>query len=96
MLYHSVIAQAKRELERKLQIANLQTTADEADRSTERKLKKELKKLRILYKDAKHALDSQVSMYICDALRDLAQFVQFKKHEKYPWRSVTFSKSATF
>ena len=94
MLYHSVIAQAKRELERKL--FDLQTTADEADRSTERKLKKELKKLRILYKDAKHALDNQVSMYICDVSRDLAQFVQFKKHEKYPWRSVTFSKSATF
>ena len=57
-----VIAQAKRELERKL--FDLQTTADEADRSTERKLKKELKKLRILYKDAKQALDSQVSVYI--------------------------------
>ena len=29
------------------------------------------------------------------ALRDLVQFVQFKKHEKHPWRSVTFSQSAT-
>ena len=29
---------------------------------------------------------------ICDALRDLAPFVQFKKYEKHPWRSVTFSK----
>ena len=28
---------------------------------------------------------------ICDALRDLVPFVQFKKREKYPWRSVTFS-----
>ena len=27
-----------------------------------------------------------------DALRDLVPFVQFKKREKYPWRSVTFSK----
>ena len=31
---------------------------------------------------------------ICDALRDLVPFVRFKKHEKDPWRSVTFSKNA--
>ena len=31
---------------------------------------------------------------ICDALRDLVPFVQFKKREKHPWRSVTFSKVA--
>ena len=31
---------------------------------------------------------------ICDALRDLVPFVQFKKHEKHPGRSVTFSKVA--
>ena len=30
----------------------------------------------------------------CDALRDLASFVQFKKREKHPWRGVTFSKVA--
>ena len=29
---------------------------------------------------------------ICDVLRDLVPFVQFKKCEKHPWRSVTFSK----
>ena len=29
---------------------------------------------------------------ICDALRDLVSFVQFKKREKQSWRSVTFSK----
>ena len=29
---------------------------------------------------------------ICDALRDLVSFVQFKKLEKHPWRTVTFSK----
>ena len=29
---------------------------------------------------------------ICDILRDLAQFVQYKKREKHPWRNVTFSK----
>ena len=26
---------------------------------------------------------------ICDALRDLVPFVQFKKREKHPWKSVT-------
>ena len=29
---------------------------------------------------------------ICDALRDLVPFVQFKNFEKQPWRNVTFSK----
>ena len=29
---------------------------------------------------------------ICDALRDLVLFVQFKKREKHPWRRVNFSK----
>ena len=29
---------------------------------------------------------------ICNALRDLVPFVQYKKREKHPWRSVTFSK----
>ena len=33
---------------------------------------------------------------ICDALRVLVQFVQFKKREKHPWRSVIFSKVAGF
>ena len=33
---------------------------------------------------------------ICDVLRDLAPFVKFKKCEKQPWRSVTFSKVAGF
>ena len=28
----------------------------------------------------------------CDALRDLVPFAQFKKREKHPSRSVTFSK----
>ena len=30
--------------------------------------------------------------YICDALRDLVPFVQFKKREKHPMTSMTFSK----
>ena len=29
---------------------------------------------------------------ICDVLRDVVPFVQFKKREKHPWKSVTFSK----
>ena len=33
-------------------------------------------------------------MGICDALHDFIPFVQFKKREKHPWRSVTFSKVA--
>ena len=28
---------------------------------------------------------------MCDALRDLVPFAQFKKREKHPWKSVTFS-----
>ena len=32
--------------------------------------------------------------YICVAFRDLVPFAQFKKREKRPWRSVTFSKVA--
>ena len=35
-------------------------------------------------------------MRICDALRDLVLFVQFKKREKHPWRSFNFSKVAGF
>ena len=33
---------------------------------------------------------------IFDALCDLVPFAQFKKQEKHPWRSVTFSKVAGF
>ena len=31
---------------------------------------------------------------ICDALRDLVPFEQFKKRENHPWTSVTLSKVA--
>ena len=31
---------------------------------------------------------------MCDVLRDLVLFVQFKKREKHTWRSVTFGKGA--
>ena len=37
----------------------------------------------------------QITNFICDFLRDLVPFVQFKKCEKHPWRSVTFSESNT-
>ena len=30
------------------------------------------------------------------ALRDLVQFVQFKKRERHPWRSVNFRKVASY
>ena len=33
---------------------------------------------------------------MCDALRDLIPFAQFKKTEKRLWRSVTFSKVGGF
>ena len=33
---------------------------------------------------------------LCGALRDLVPFVQLKKREKHPWRSVNFSKVAGF
>ena len=29
---------------------------------------------------------------ICGTLRDFVPFVQFKKREKHPWRTVNFSK----
>ena len=32
---------------------------------------------------------------ICNALRGLVPFVQFKKREKHPWRSVTFRLKVT-
>ena len=33
---------------------------------------------------------------ICDALRGLVRLAQFKKREKHPWISATFSKVAGF
>ena len=38
--------------------------------------------------------DAEVKIGIWDALRNLVQFVQLKKREKHPRRSVTFSKVA--
>ena len=39
------------------------------------------------------SLGKHTSFKISDALCDFVSFVPFKKHEKHPWRSVTFSKS---
>ena len=38
---------------------------------------------------------ARIGLIICDVLRELVPFVQFKKREKHPWRSVTFSKVAS-
>ena len=35
--------------------------------------------------------DDTVRFSNCGALRDLVPFVQFKKREKHPWRSVNFN-----
>ena len=34
----------------------------------------------------------QEYLSICDVLRDLESFVQFKKRKKHAWRSVSFCK----
>ena len=39
-------------------------------------------------------LSSLKTSFTCAALRELEPFVQFKKREKYPWRSANFSKVA--
>ena len=39
---------------------------------------------------------SNQNKLICGAFRDLVAFVQFKKREKHPWKSVNFSKVAGF
>ena len=39
------------------------------------------------FKRVPHILKLLISV-ICGALRDLVAFVQFKKREKHPWRSV--------
>ena len=47
-----------------------------------------------LITDNSHSYVNLVKI-IRDALGDLVPFVQFKKCEKHPWRSVTFSESNT-
>eukprot|EP00794_Sanderia_malayensis_P013873 gene13873-15321_t len=72
----------RRELERK--VFELQNTHELADRGSEKKLRKELKKLRILYKDAKYALESQSLQNTDKAqlkqLRNQLEDIEFAKH----------------
>ena len=44
------------------------------------------------YHPSPPGLTSRILLFVCDALHDLVQFVQFNKREKHPWRSLTFSK----
>ena len=44
------------------------------------------------YEDTRNQNKSEDDNIICDALRDLVPFVQFKKLEKHTWRSVTCRK----
>ena len=61
----------KRDMERR--IFDLQTSVEEVDRGTERKLKKELRKYRMLYKDAKKASETQVSVAFLRILKTKIQ-----------------------
>ena len=38
--------------------------------------------------------NEQVQFHLIETFCDLVPFVEFKKREKYPWSSVTFSKVA--
>ena len=35
-----------------------------------------------------------IGLFICDALRNLVPFAQFKKCEKHPWKGITVGKVA--
>ena len=55
-----------------------------------------IKSLGLVYQfcaSCKDTLDTSIFL-ICGALGDLVAFVQFKKREKHPWRSVNFGKVA--
>ena len=52
--------------------------------------------LAAISKHQKHLSIKSSKNAICGALRALVAFVQFKKREKDPWRSVNFSKVAVF
>ena len=43
----------------------------------------------------KEPSQGKVKKEICGALRNLVPFVQFKKREKYLWRSVNLNKVAS-
>ena len=60
----------------------------------EARIKKEFRSSQILllvnFTPLNSLKNCRTLLIICDALRDLLPFVQFKKREKYAWRSVTF------
>ena len=45
---------------------------------------------------SKKEFQPKILHLICDALRDLVPFLQFKKREKHPWRSANFIKVPDF
>ena len=55
---------------------------------------KYLSKVNIRDSTAMSMEEHEPSGQMCDALRDLIPFARFKKREKHPWKSVTFSKVA--
>ena len=50
---------------------------------------------KVFRRSSESAESNALDIYIYDALRDLVPFVQFKKREKHPWRSVKVLKPAT-
>ena len=59
-----------------------------------RKLKRRTRPIK--NRDNTYQFNSQITWKTnkCDVLHDLIPIVQFKKREKHPWRSGTFSKVA--
>ena len=55
-----------------------------------------LKRIKNLQEKTITIFAQRLRFNICDALRELVPFLQFKKHENRSWRSVTFSKVAGF
>ena len=66
-----------------------------------------VKTCKLTFKNVKHLHDAAQGQFLltmdrfinlfgltCDALHDLLPLVRFKKREKHPWNSVTYSKGA--
>ena len=85
---------------RHLWICNQQFTVDkllfEVDKGTVTKLFEFFMSIRCARLNLNYALllyqtsSKDILRIICDDLRDLVTFAQFKNFEKHPWRSVTF------
>ena len=52
--------------------------------------------VRFFYTQRWYQIHMQSKKGLCVALHNLVPFVRFKKREKHPWRSVTFSKACNF